>query len=348
MPCAGVLGELRAEGCSVVVATHDLELAARIADRIVALEDGTVRDLGAPDGSTVRDIAVRDGDRSALSGRSGHARGDAAMRLTLLAASLIGALLFLWPFFGFGPAGDAPALTVALATAVGFGAIELGARRLDARGLALLAALSALAAGLRLVLVTGIGGFSPFFFLILVAGYAVGPSFGFLTGALALVVSAIVTGGVGPWLPYQLFAAGWVGLGAGLVGRGRLGFPTRRDIAVLAAYGVVAGFAFGAVMDLWDWSFFRGAPDLGWQPGLGRARDRRPVRQVLPRHVARVRRVPGDRQRRDGRRARGADARCARPAARPLAAGGRAAGTPAAGPRRARDRLALTAGTGRP
>jgi energy-coupling factor transport system substrate-specific component len=190
------------------------------------------------------------------------------MRLTLIAASLIGALLFLWPFLGFGPAGDAPALTVALATAVGFGAIELGARRLDARGLALLAALSALAAGLRLVLVTGIGGFSPFFFLILVAGYAVGPSFGFLTGAVALVVSAIVTGGVGPWLPYQLFAAGWVGLGAGLVGRGRLGFPTRRDIAVLAAYGVVAGFAFGAVMDLWDWSFFRGAPDLGWQPGL--------------------------------------------------------------------------------
>jgi energy-coupling factor transport system substrate-specific component len=191
------------------------------------------------------------------------------VRLTLAAASLIGALLFLWPFFGFGPAGDAPALTVALATAVGFAAIELGTRRLDARGFALLAALSALAAGLRLVLVTGIGGFSPFFFLILCAGYAVGPSFGFLTGALALVASAIATGGVGPWLPYQIFAAGWVGLGAGLVGSRRLGFPTRRDIAVLAAYGVVAGFAFGAVMDLWDWTFFRGAPDLGWQPGLG-------------------------------------------------------------------------------
>jgi energy-coupling factor transport system ATP-binding protein len=43
-----VLDGLRAEGCSVVVATHDLELAARIADRVVALEDGTVRDLGAP------------------------------------------------------------------------------------------------------------------------------------------------------------------------------------------------------------------------------------------------------------------------------------------------------------
>jgi energy-coupling factor transport system ATP-binding protein len=41
-----VLDELRADGCSVVVATHDLELAARIADRVVALEGGAVRDLG--------------------------------------------------------------------------------------------------------------------------------------------------------------------------------------------------------------------------------------------------------------------------------------------------------------
>ena len=41
-----ILDGLRAEGCSVVVATHDLELAARIADRVVALENGTTRDLG--------------------------------------------------------------------------------------------------------------------------------------------------------------------------------------------------------------------------------------------------------------------------------------------------------------
>ncbi|HTC85555.1 MAG TPA: hypothetical protein VK656_02560, partial [Candidatus Acidoferrum sp.] len=159
------------------------------------------------------------------------------MRFVLGLVSLVGVGLFLWPFLGSGAAGDAPALTVALTTALGFVAIEVGTRRLDARGLALLAALCALSAGLRLVLVTGIGGFSPFFLLVLCAGYALGPSFGFLTGALALVVSAIVTGGIGPWLPYQLFAAGWVGLGAGLVAGGRHGPPGRRDIVVLAAYG---------------------------------------------------------------------------------------------------------------
>ena len=38
----------------------------------------------------------------------------------------------------------------------------------------------------------------------------------FLLGVLTLLVSAILTGGVGPWLPYQMFTAGWVGLSAPL------------------------------------------------------------------------------------------------------------------------------------
>ena len=168
------------------------------------------------------------------------------MRLVLGIVSLVGAGLFLWPFLGSGAAGDAPALTVALATALGFAAIEVGTRRLDARGLALLAALCALAAGLRLVLLTGIGGFSPFFLLVLCAGYALGPSFGFLTGALALVVSAIVTGGIGPWLPYQLFAAGWVG-GSGRLVTGVLhrtsGSPRHQSCSLLCT-GSWLRFAF--------------------------------------------------------------------------------------------------------
>ena len=43
-----VVDGLRADGCSVVVATHDLELAGRIADRVVALEGGAAVDLGPP------------------------------------------------------------------------------------------------------------------------------------------------------------------------------------------------------------------------------------------------------------------------------------------------------------
>ena len=84
---------------------------------------------------------------------------------------------------------------------------------------------------------------------------------GFLTGALALLASAIATGGIGPWLPYQVFAAGWVGVAAGCV-RGR-------GLWALALTGAACGIAFGVLMDVWDWStFYRGAPDFGWSPGL--------------------------------------------------------------------------------
>lgn len=60
-----------------------------------------------------------------------------------------------------------------------------------------------------------------------------------------------------------------MGLGAGLLSGGLDQRPMRRDFALLAAYGLLAGFAFGAVMDLWDWAFFQGAPDLGYVAGLG-------------------------------------------------------------------------------
>jgi energy-coupling factor transport system substrate-specific component len=181
------------------------------------------------------------------------------MRLLLL--SVLGVALFLWPFFGATPPAYLPTLVVAVAAVAVLGFLELGARHLGSRGLALIAALAALDAGLRLAVVTGIGGFSPVFFLILCAGFVFGPTFGFLTGALALLVSALATGGIGPWLPYQLFAAGWVGAVAGLA--------TGRRLWVLAIIGAVTGLAFGALMDVWDWStFYRGAGGFGWVPGL--------------------------------------------------------------------------------
>ncbi len=191
------------------------------------------------------------------------------MRLVLL--SFGGLALFLWPFAGRGLPADAPAFALGLGAVGALMLVEYGTRRLDARGLALLAAIAAIDAALRLAFVTGIGGFSPIFFLILCSGYVFGPAFGFEAGAVALLVSALATGGVGPWLPYQLFAAGWVGVAAGLVG-GRLGGrlvgpPRRRDLALLALVGFVTGFGYGALMDIWNWTFFAASPDLGWLPG---------------------------------------------------------------------------------
>lgn len=189
------------------------------------------------------------------------------MRVGLI--SVAGLALFLWPFV----AADTPPAATSVALSLGVVAVlmfvEASTRRLDARRFALLAAIAAIDAGLRLVLVTGLGGFSPIFFLILAAGYVYGPAYGFLAGSVSLLASAVATGGIGPWLPYEMLGCGLVGLIAGLAGVRRSGPVTWRDIAVLATVGAVTGFAYGALLDIWDWTtFYRGAPGFGWVPGL--------------------------------------------------------------------------------
>ena len=194
--------------------------------------------------------------------------------------SVAGLLLFLWPFLGLGLTPEAPALSLTLASVAGLALMEVGARRLDSGRLALLAALAAIDAALRLAMVNGVAGFSPIFFLVLAAGYEFGPSYGFLVGSFSLLVSAVVTGGVGPWLPYETFAVGWVGLSAGVAGsivRGvrparRSWLPSRLDIGVLVGVAFVSGFAYGALTDVYGWvAFYRGVENVGWIPGLSPA-----------------------------------------------------------------------------
>ncbi len=186
----------------------------------------------------------------------------------LISASIIGAALFVWPFILSGLPDPLVAISLALGCLAALGAVEATTRRLDTRRFALLAAIAGIDAVLRLVLATGIAGFSPIFFLILVAGYVYGPQFGFICGATSLLVSAVATGGVGPWLPYEMFGCAWTGVAAGIAGLRRHGAPSRRDVLVLAAVGVVMGFVYGALLDVWDWTtFYRGTPGIGFLSG---------------------------------------------------------------------------------
>lgn len=190
------------------------------------------------------------------------------MFVILPLASLLGLGLFAWPFLGLGLPPETPALAVALGTFFALLLVGIATHRLDNRQLALLVSVAALDAALRLALVQGIAGFSPVFFLILCVGYVFGPSFGFLAGSLTLLVSAIATGGVGPWIPYEMFALGWVGAIAGLFQR-KDATVRRRDLLLLAGVGFILGYLYGAVTDIWDWStFWRGAADFGWVPGM--------------------------------------------------------------------------------
>ncbi|HEX7492473.1 MAG TPA: hypothetical protein VF337_12300 [Candidatus Limnocylindrales bacterium] len=191
--------------------------------------------------------------------------------------SLAGVFIFIWPFLGLGITPQEPALMVTVAAVAALVLMEVGARRLDSGRLALLASLAALDAALRLAMVNGVAGFSPIFFLVMAAGYEFGPSYGFLVGAFSLLVSAVVTGGVGPWLPYETFAVGWVGMSSGAAGSlvrrfrpaRKAWLPSRLDIGVLVFVAVVTGFAYGALTDIYGWvTFYRGVENVGWIPGM--------------------------------------------------------------------------------
>ena len=188
--------------------------------------------------------------------------------------SLCGIALFAWPFLGSGLPASTPAWTLTFACVVGLFLVETGMRQLDSRAVALLASIAAIDTALRLAVIEGIGGFSPIYFLVLCAGYVFGPSFGFLAGALSILVSALAGGGMGPWVPYQVFAVGWVGVAAGLAGGWSRGsrVPTWRDVLALAAVGGVMGWIVGALLDITDWiPVYRGNPTLGWLPGMDAA-----------------------------------------------------------------------------
>jgi energy-coupling factor transport system substrate-specific component len=125
---------------------------------------------------------------------------------------------------------------------------------LDPRVLAVLGVLSAVNAVLRGIS-PGTAGVELVFFVLILAGRVFGPGFGFVLGCTSLFASALLTGGVGPWLPYQMLVSAWVGMGAGMLPRRVSG---RREIAMLAAYGVVAAYAYGLLLNLSSWPFVLG------------------------------------------------------------------------------------------
>jgi len=189
--------------------------------------------------------------------------------LILLLTSAVGILGFLWPFLiSTQVAHPQWIFLCATPLALAVFLISVSNGSLDAKSVALLALLSALVAALR-PLGTGAVGLEPMWFLLILSARVFGPSFGFLLGVISMLLSALITGGTGPWLAYQCFAAAWIGLGVGLIPRGPRG---KKEIAVLILYGIIAAEFFGITMDLqfWPWylgvdsqlSFKAGAPIL--------------------------------------------------------------------------------------
>jgi len=193
-----------------------------------------------------------------------------------LITAFIGVAAFAYPFvlpetavIGSAHTADAPLLTVILLLAgLVVLLVEVQGRAVSAKMVAALGVLVAATAALRFieVFLPVPGGFSPIFAPIILAGYVFGPRFGFLLGTMALLVSALVTGMVGPWLPYQMFIAGWVGLTAGWLPHFR---GPRAQIALLATFGALWGLLFGVIMNLYFWPFVTDGLATSWQVGAG-------------------------------------------------------------------------------
>ncbi|WP_109472595.1 ECF transporter S component [Ornithinimicrobium cavernae] len=208
-------------------------------------------------GRNARVAAVRIGPRSALA-------------ITLV--SVIGLAMFLWPLFISAEPTlvqhtvDAPFVFMAILPALVLIVLaEISEGGMDAKALAMLGVLSAVTAALR-PLGAGTAGIEVVFFIMVLAGRVFGPGFGFVLGCTSMFASALLTAGVGPWLPFQMLTSAWIGLFAGLLPRRVSG---RWEIAMLAVYGVVAAYVFGALMNMWFWPFVTGVQVSGVEGALG-------------------------------------------------------------------------------
>lgn len=189
--------------------------------------------------------------------------------VALIFGSLVGVVGFGWPFLArpdssvSGTPSQAPLfLGALLLVVVAVVLAELSERGLDAKAVAMLGVLAAAGTGLR-ALSPGTAGFEPTLFLVILAGRVFGPGFGFTIGAVLLLASALATGGVGPWMPYQMVGLAWTGLAAGLLPRA----SGRTERLLLAGYAALAGFGYGALLNLSFWPFSTSLPpEMSYDP----------------------------------------------------------------------------------
>lgn len=211
----------------------------------------------------------------------GKQRGTHAVALrpksvvSLLILALASVAMFIWPLFAVPestvghdsrtPLYFALLIPLVLATVLA----QISEQGLDVKAVAMLGVLSAAVAAVR-PLGAGSAGFESVFFVLILGGRVFGPAFGFVLGCTGLFASALITGGIGPWLPYQMLACAWVAFGAGCLPQWR----GKVEVVLLVAYSVVASFAYGLAMNFSFWPFSVGfGTGLSFEPGAAVAEN---------------------------------------------------------------------------
>src|SRR5262249_37734916 len=164
----------------------------------------------------------------------------------VLAASGVAMAAAAWAALDPARGRVAVLLAAAAIGGAGFGGLEAGPA--SPRDVALVATLAGIAAAGR-VLFAPIPDVQPVTVIVVAAGAALGPRRGFAVGALAAFASNVFLG-QGPYTPWQMLAWGGCGVVAGLLA------PLLRRRIAFAALCFVLGYAYGTLLDLWQWDAF--------------------------------------------------------------------------------------------
>lgn len=227
-------------------------------------------DARKPEGAPEKDRTP--GTRASASGWSPPApaiRIGPRAGVVIALAAFLGLVAFFWPFVvapGKFASHYAPPLIfgVLLVLVLSVVISEIAEGGISSKALAMLGVLSAVNAALR-PLGAGTAGVETVFFVLVLAGRVYGPGFGFTLGCTSLFASALITGGVGPWMPYQMFGCAFVGMLAGFLPRA----SGRREVLLLAVYGSFSGYLFGFLLNLSFWPFsVDPGSSIAYLPGL--------------------------------------------------------------------------------
>lgn len=177
-------------------------------------------------------------------------------RYALIAISIFGLTGFMWPLVFpilFSTDADVSGvMSLILVPVFLLAGLWLAQGKIAGpRQIALLGVLASLAAATRIA-TSGVGGFELIFVIVILGGAATSPRFGFLLGALSVLISSLFFGGIGPWTAFQMFGLGWVGAGAGLFAKRLPGSIRPWQIAL---YAIFASYLFGLLMNFWFWPF---------------------------------------------------------------------------------------------
>lgn len=202
--------------------------------------------------------------------RSRPLRPGVGNAVALTVTSVVGVMAFAWPLLAgstsrLAQSAVAPVVLAGVVLGVVLVTlVALGNRTIDAKTMTMLGLLAAVGAVLR-PLSAGSAGVEFVFLFIIFGGRVFGAGFGFALGSVTLFASGLLTGGFGPWLPFQMIAASWLGMIAGFVPSRLRG---RTELVTLAGVAAVGGFVFGQLMNLSFWPFVVGAgTGLSFEPG---------------------------------------------------------------------------------